>query len=224
MMTRGAKPARRIARSTCPSEAGDPAAPPPLSYYVDTLRLSPRTNWTRRASSGGAGMLKATGGKSQPARACPRATQHPASAQQPRIRQARRGAHPEVAVVDVDREEVEARRHPARPAQAPRHALSIGARSNSRDVQVHGVRDAACPLSTRGGTRLVHLVRGEGRDLSGEYEERGGGATGAAARWTLPWRGACAASRSGAATGSRACCRGAPRGGTRRGTCPLSTG
>ena len=32
---------------------------------------------------------------------------------------------------------------------------------------VCGVRDAACPLSTRGGTRLVRLVRGEGRDLSG---------------------------------------------------------
>jgi len=26
----------------------------------------------------------------------------------------------------------------------------------------HGVRDAACPISTGGGTRCVHLVRGGG--------------------------------------------------------------
>ena len=36
-----------------------------------------------------------------------------------------------------------------------------------------GVRDAACPLSTRGGTRLVRLVRGRGGgggDLRAEHE------------------------------------------------------
>ena len=36
-------------------------------------------------------------------------------------------------------------------------------------------RFAACPVSTRGGTRRVQLVRGEGLGVSDQYEGRGGG-------------------------------------------------
>jgi hypothetical protein len=35
-------------------------------------------------------------------------------------------------------------------------------------VGMYGVRDAACPLSTRGGTRLVRLVRGGGKGGGGD--------------------------------------------------------
>ena len=40
------------------------------------------------------------------------------------------------------------------------------------------MRDAACPISTGRGTRRVQLVRDEGRGVSTEYEEGGGGGTG----------------------------------------------
>ena len=38
----------------------------------------------------------------------------------------------------------------------------------------YGGRDAACPVSTGGGTRRVRSVRGEGRGVSGQYVGEGG--------------------------------------------------
>ena len=79
-------------------------------------------------------------------------------------------------------------------SDAPAAALAL--------PRARGVRDAACPLSTRGGTRLVRLVLG-----------RGGGGGGASA----PWRG----SQGTVAGGGRLCrCRAAA---VRDAACPLST-
>jgi hypothetical protein len=54
------------------------------------------------------------------------------------------------------------------------------------------LRDAACPLSTRGGTRLVRLVRG-----------RGGGRTSRVVRFPAAIRSTCAAPRAGRHAGGR---------------------
>ena len=40
---------------------------------------------------------------------------------------------------------------------------ALEAAGRESGAHLYGVRDAACPLSTRGGTRLVRLVRGKGR-------------------------------------------------------------
>jgi hypothetical protein len=42
----------------------------------------------------------------------------------------------------------------------PRPRRAAGGASHGRRASAYGVRDAACPLSTRGGTRLVQAVRG----------------------------------------------------------------
>ena len=56
-------------------------------------------------------------------------------------------------------------RAPPRPRRPRRRSGRQGkrrARAFSGAKPKYGVRDAACPLSTRGGTRLVRLVRGRG--------------------------------------------------------------
>jgi len=77
-------------------------------------------------------------------------------------------------------------------------------------TRLYGVRDAACPLSTRGATRLVRLVR-----------KNGGG------RGALERKGGAPCSRRGGSRGRRRCTRSARRsaGGTANGdeTCPVST-
>jgi len=59
-------------------------------------------------------------------------------------------------------------RAPHRPRRPRRRSGRQGkrrARAFSGAKPKYGVRDAACPLSTRGGTRLVRLVRGRGEGL-----------------------------------------------------------
>ena len=46
------------------------------------------------------------------------------------------------------------------------------AEENEEQRHLYGVRDAACPLSTRGGTRLVRLVRGRGSSATCLAQQR----------------------------------------------------
>ena len=48
-----------------------------------------------------------------------------------------------------------------------RGLAGLQVRQRVQERQPYGVRDAACPLSTRGGTRLVRLVRGRGNGGGG---------------------------------------------------------
>ena len=86
----------------------------------------------------------------------------------------------------------DARHRRPRPNGAPQP------KSVKRHSSTYGVRDSACPLSTRGGTRLVRLVRGRG----------GGGTT--ASRFTGCHGGSV---RDSAAAGGRAVGVPAERGG-----------
>jgi hypothetical protein len=77
--------------------------------------------------------------------------------------------------------------------------------------EVWGGGDAACPISTGGGTRRVQLVRGEGRGVSTQYEGGGGWQPARAARL----RRACPRSASTpppSATAARAAAPGETRG------------
>jgi len=73
-------------------------------------------------------------------------------------------------------------------------------------------RDAACPISTGSGTRRVRLVRGEGRGVSTQYEEGGGGGP-ASPRRPRPLRTAPSAPAPASAPPPPAAASSAPRSG-----------
>ena len=104
-----------------------------------------------------------------------------------------------------------------------RHRRPTPARSECRSV-----RDTACPVSTRGGTRLVRLVRGRG----GGVGQRGRAGATARRRAATRARGACAqtggpavgrAPQSQSQLGTCVCgasCAGAPRPNGSKGPAP----
>ena len=68
-----------------------------------------------------------------------------------------------------------------RPRRGPSLAAARWALGPQEGAAARGVywRLPACPLSTRGGTRCVHSVRGEGQDVSSQYGGGGGEGQGA---------------------------------------------
>jgi len=67
----------------------------------------------------------------------------------------------------------------------------------------YGGRDAACPVSTGGGTLRVRLVRGKGRCVSGLYG--GGGGRGSRGTWSRPTTSGAPRAPLATSSGRRGC-------------------
>jgi hypothetical protein len=87
-----------------------------------------------------------------------------------RLRSASRGRHEGVLDRAPATGAAPPERAPQRGELAPRGEQQQLLRAAVRTCE----RDAACPISTGRGTQRVHLVRGEGRGVSGQYEWGGG--------------------------------------------------
>jgi len=164
---------------------------------LDTPRPSPRTDWTRRVPQP---VLIGRGVSKVPLR--PLHTSAGAASRRQRSgrrQRGRQGSGGRAWCAARRRLSRSRRRASSSPVAA---AACSSARSCCGVGGMYGVRDAACPLSTRGGTRLVRLVRGWG----GDEEE---GAVGASPTTGEVVRAPHSATRSGGGGGSQR--RGAQR-------------